>query len=430
MRGVVRRKASAAAALVFLACGALAGGALADGPSLGSVTTPAVTTPAVTAPAVTTPSVTTPAVTTPAVTTPAVTAPAVTTPSVTTPAVTTPVVTTPAVSPPTASVTATVSDPGKPAANATVVVGPQPAVSVSAPVASASVTAPAVTEAPTAVVDAAGSQQNGVSATIGSSGSLQTRAGVTAAPTSATSNGAVGAPAELAAPTSPLIVAGWHGQTTAASGSVATPRIEATTHLLAPSPRAVGWVKDLSPLALLSGTTSPAAALATAAVFEPRSSAPSSGATWSAVTRHRVALGGAVAALLALAGLGLAGAARSATFAAACADLARLPFPRFRVLPCSGVGTAAAGPAAGSGSNGGGSGGSNGSGSGPTTAHAAGIPGGPLPSIPPLPRLHVIGAALTKAPWSIVRWLVLSVLALVNLLVLGIRWHVGRLQAR
>ena len=419
MRGVVRRKASAAAALVFLACGALAGAALADGPSLGSVTTPAVTTPAVTAPTVTTP----------AVTTPAVTAPAVTTPSVTTPAVTTPVVTTPAVSPPTASVTATVSDPGKPAARATVVVGPQPAVSVSA-VASASVTAAAVTEAPTAAVDAAGSQQNGVSATIGSSGSLQTRAGVTAAPTSATSNGAVGAPAELAAPTSPLLVAGWHGQTTAASGSVATPRIEATTHLLAPSPRAVGWVKDLSPLALLSGTTSPAAALATAAVFEPRSPAPSSGATWSAVTRHRVALGGAVAALLALAGLGLAGAARSATFAAACADLARLPFPRFRVLPCSGVGTAAAGPAAGSGSNGGGSGGSNGSGSGPTTAHAAGIPGGPLPSIPPLPRLHVIGAALTKAPWSIVRWLVLSVLALVNLLVLGIRWHVGRLQAR
>jgi len=261
-----------------------------------------------------------------------------------------------------------------------------------------------------------------VSATTGSSGSLQTPAGASAAALSATSNGAVGAPVDLAASPAPSIVTRGGGQASAASGSVsaATLRIHATTELPATSARTAGWVKDLSPLALLTGATSPATLLATAAAVAPRSTAPSSGATWSAVTRHRVVLGGAIAALLALAGLGLAGAARSATFAAVCADLARFHFPRFRVVPCPG-----AGPGEASGSNGGGGGASNRVGQ--ATARAAGIPGGPLP---PLPRLRVIGSTLTKSPWSIVRWLVLCLLAVVNLFVLGIRWHVGRLQAR
>jgi hypothetical protein len=35
-----------------------------------------------------------------------------------------------------------------------------------------------------------------------------------------------------------------------------------------------------------------------------------------------------------------------------------------------------------------------------------------------------------KTPWSIVKAIVLALLAVVNALVLGIRWRVGRLQAR
>jgi len=144
-------------------------------------------------------------------------------------------------------------------------------------------------------------------------------------------------------------------------------------------------------------------------------------------------LAGGIAALLALAGLGLAGAARSSAFAAACADLSRFPFPRFRVLPCPNVGgpsgtssgnVVAAGPAH----------------SRPTTTNHAPSPGGApssgagagsLPLLPPLPRVGgVLGAAVTKAPWSIVKGIVVAVLAVINAFVLGIRWRVGRLHAR
>jgi hypothetical protein len=165
--------------------------------------------------------------------------------------------------------------------------------------------------------------------------------------------------------------------------------------------------------------------------IEPRSSLPSSGSTWSAVSRHPAALGGVIGALLALAGLGLAGAARSSTFAGACAELARFPFPRFRVLPCPGVGTpvaaSAEGARAASGSNAGSSGASNRLGS-PSKHDSGGS--GSLPPLPVVPRIGVVGAAVVKTPWSIVKAIVLALLAVVNALVLGIRWRVGRLQAR
>jgi hypothetical protein len=42
----------------------------------------------------------------------------------------------------------------------------------------------------------------------------------------------------------------------------------------------------------------------------------------------------------------------------------------------------------------------------------------------------VLGAAVTKTPWTIVKALVVAMLAVANALVLGIRWRVGRLQSR
>jgi hypothetical protein len=165
--------------------------------------------------------------------------------------------------------------------------------------------------------------------------------------------------------------------------------------------------------------------------LETRWSLPSSGSTWSAVTRHPVALGGVIGALLALAGLGLAGAARSSALTAACAELARFPFPRFRVLPCPGIGTAVASSANGaratSGSITGSSSASNRLGS--PSMHAP-RGSGSLPPLPLVPRIGVLGAAVAKTPWSILKMLVLALLAVVNALVLGIRWRVGRLHAR
>src|SRR5262249_37580600 len=145
---------------------------------------------------------------------------------------------------------------------------------------------------------------------------------------------------------------------------------------------------------------------------------------WSTVARNPGAAAGGLAALLLLAGLGVAGAARSSMFAAACAELSRFPFPRFRVLPCpdrgapgGGPGAFAAGPGAGA--------------RGARRAAGPHAPGGSgsVPPFPPLPRIGgVLGAAVTKTPWTILKALVLAMLAAVNALVLGIRWRVGRQQ--
>ena len=57
------------------------------------------------------------------------------------------------------------------------------------------------------------------------------------------------------------------------------------------------------------------------------------------LVRRSAPVAGVLAALAALVAVGLAGAARSTSGLAACFDLARLPFPRFRILPCPGDGT-------------------------------------------------------------------------------------------
>jgi hypothetical protein len=42
----------------------------------------------------------------------------------------------------------------------------------------------------------------------------------------------------------------------------------------------------------------------------------------------------------------------------------------------------------------------------------------------------VLGASVTKTPWSVVKGIVVAVLAVVNAVLVGIRFRVGRLQAR
>jgi hypothetical protein len=149
---------------------------------------------------------------------------------------------------------------------------------------------------------------------------------------------------------------------------------------------------------------------------------------WSTVTRNPGAAAGGLAALLMLAGLGVAGAARSSAFAAACAELSRFPFPRFRVLPCpdlsapsaassTAAASTAAGPAASA------------TGAPPPPARHAPGGSGSVPPYPPLPRIGgVLGASVTKTPWTFVKAIVVAMLAAVNAVVLGIRWRVGRLQ--
>ncbi|HST16979.1 MAG TPA: hypothetical protein VLK36_04875 [Gaiellaceae bacterium] len=161
--------------------------------------------------------------------------------------------------------------------------------------------------------------------------------------------------------------------------------------------------------------------------------APSGGPVWSTVTRNPGAAAGGIAALLALAGLGLAGAARSSAFAAACAELARFPFPRFRVLPCPDLGASVGASGAVAGPNAAAPPAAATTGT-PPSEHAPGGSGfgsGSVPPYPPLPRIGgVLGAAVTKTPWTIVKAIVVAMLATVNALVLGIRWRVGRLQSR
>jgi hypothetical protein len=153
----------------------------------------------------------------------------------------------------------------------------------------------------------------------------------------------------------------------------------------------------------------------------------SSGPVWAAVAKNPGAAAGGIAALLVLAGLGIAGAARSSAFAAACVELSRFPFPRFRVLPCPDLAAPAGASGVTAGTTASGAAAPN-AGEQPSPAP---IPGGSVPPLPPLPRIGgVLGAAVTKTPWTIVKGLVVAMLAAVNAVLLGIRWRVGRLQSR
>jgi hypothetical protein len=192
----------------------------------------------------------------------------------------------------------------------------------------------------------------------------------------------------------------------------------------------------VSPLVRQLGTGTTGAALAASSVPElrPADAAPTS--TWSGVSRHPAAVAGGLAALTALAVLGIAAAAaRSSAGVAACADLIRFPFPRFRVLPCPGVGSAARGLEAGAGAvhSTTGVAGSAEAPPGPE-AVAPSEPSavGPSPGREVVPRLGgVLGTAVsTSHPWEILKAVVLAMLAAANALLVAARWRLGRLQGR
>ena len=134
-----------------------------------------------------------------------------------------------------------------------------------------------------------------------------------------------------------------------------------------------------------------------------------------------------LAALTALAAVGLAGAARSTNGLAACLDLARLPFPRFRILPCPGDATpgaselgaiAGAAPPAG--------------GASPRAGMAAGHRlAGRLPGLH-LPRLSGVlgGAVESDQPWKFLNALLLTLLVGANLVLVAVRSRIARLQSR
>lgn len=183
-------------------------------------------------------------------------------------------------------------------------------------------------------------------------------------------------------------------------------------------------------VALPAVTQQTAAEAAAVPRLEAVPTSTGSGATWSSVAKSRGVIAGGIAALLALAGLGIAGAARSSAFAGVCTELARFPFPRFRVLPCPGFGARTE---------------TLGNGAAPASAGNRSTPtdrtppagrgntpgGGSLPPLPVLPRVGgVLGAAVTKAPGSFIKGIVVAVLAVANALLLGIRWRVGRIFAR
>lgn len=382
MARALRRKASSVAALALLACGGFAGAAFGDGLPIGSLTTSIIPTIGATT-----------AISTPTVSIPSVTVPPVTVPPVTTPAVTTPPVSAPTVAVPPVSVSATV--PVTPTSTPI-------AATVSTPVASVSVSASARPPAPVATVHLDASMPKPAdSATVASHGaSVSVSATPVAVSVSAAPTAVRGAPLEAIAP-----------------------RLRSPSVL----PLRPASASTLPRLVPLPSVTQPTSVVRAVPELQPVTTRPTpSGSVWSTVAKNPGAAAGGIAALLTLAGLGVAAAARSSAFAAACAELARFPFPRFRVLPCpdlpaatgaSGVaaGSSAAGPAAANGAT-------------PPSRH---VPGGSAPPFPPLPRIGgVLGASVTKAPWTIFKAIVVAVLAVVNALVFGIRWRVGRLQSR
>ena len=395
--------------LAFLALagsGALAGAALADGlppvlPTSVGPTTPAppavsVTTPVATA-TLSLPTVTTPAVTTPTATTPTVTAPTATVPSVTTPVVTTPAATTPALATP-----AVTTPPS--ASPAHVVHG----------------AVHAVTAAATPIVQAAA-----------------TRKAPVPLPTVTTS--AVTLPSRADARTVIAAVGGTTGSTLPFSASVAALVPQPQPDRLSASPLKApaliaNAIEGAPPVTAVSVLRSPLVAPLVAGVARSRDgSTPSrqlpanrtSGAAgWSGAARDPVTVAGGLALLVALLGLGAAGAARSSTgFVAACAELGRFPFPRFRVLPCDRfAGGRASGADAASVVAGG------------TAASADVAAAGRRVVVARMAQVLGAQAHSAVAPamraWELLKTIVLTILVAANGLLLAIRWQLGRWQSR
>jgi hypothetical protein len=143
--------------------------------------------------------------------------------------------------------------------------------------------------------------------------------------------------------------------------------------------------------------------------------------------RRSAPVAGVLAALMALAAVGLAGASRSTNGLAACLDLARLPFPRFRILPCPGDATPGAselGSIAGAAPPG--DGGLAASGHGHRGREARRLPGFHLPRLS-----GVLGGAVeSDQPWKFLNALLLTLLAGANLVLVAVRSRIARLQSR
>lgn len=434
--GGLRRKTSYLFGVFLLVAGGLAGATLADGaPAVGLPTTALPTigiTTSITVPSATV-TVPTPTITVP---TPTVSV------TVPTPTVTTPV-TTVSLPPVTTAVVATVPAPTVAATVSTPPVTVKtPAVTVAASVASQPTRAAGVTvaSAPARVGVAAtgavvrarvatgargvGTQTTrsktfGAAATLGTGGTAVATGSATATIPAATAVGGAGSigsgplaqalPAALSATSRAAPTPGAGPVPTETGRPPARPSESAATVLLSP------LASDL--------TAGPAPDGSVQQAQVRPNSRPSSG--WSSTDTRRTAVGG-LAALLALGAIGLAAAARSSAAVAVCAELSRFPFPRFRILPCPGVGHVArsgldAGPAAA-----------------PTSGHtgaATSSPGATAPRRPrgsrfPLPRIGgVLGTAFSKPhPWEILRAVALGLLAFANAVLLAIRWRIGRLH--
>lgn len=409
--------------LVMAGSGVLAGAALADGlppvlPTSAGLTTPvpptvSVTTPVATAtvpiptvstPAVTTPTATTPTATTPSVTTPIVTTRSAATPSLTTPAVTTPAVTTPAhlaPAPVVKRVVHAVTTASTPIVQAAAT--RKPGVKLAVPL-------PQVTTSPTVALPSSAPAPALIPVHVASAGST--------VPVDVGGGELLPRPQPDALGASPLrandLVAGAIERTPA--GTVLQSRLVART---------AGTVLQ-SPLVapLVAGAAgSPATSTPSP---QPRRSPTPGGAGWSSVRSNPVEVAGGLALLVALLGLGAAGAARSSPgFVATCAELGRFPFPRFRILPCDSL---AGGPitdarsfvADGS------------DGSGNAAAAAVQVKGRRVAS-----RIaHVLGAkafgpgAPAERAWELLKTIILTTLVAANGLLLTIRWQLGRWQSR
>jgi hypothetical protein len=150
---------------------------------------------------------------------------------------------------------------------------------------------------------------------------------------------------------------------------------------------------------------------ASAARIAPSSRSSSTGFQPAAVV-------GGFAALAALLALGLAGAARSSGGVAAVAGGMRFPFPRFRVVPCPGLGRATGALLRST-----------------AVAPTAKAPPARAPSLPPSlggvgrPFVPRLGGA-TSNPWQILKTVVLAMLAAANMLLLTARWRIGRVGRR
>ena len=144
--------------------------------------------------------------------------------------------------------------------------------------------------------------------------------------------------------------------------------------------------------------------------------------------RRSAPVAGVLAALTALAAVGLAGAARSTNGLAACLDLARLSFPRFRILPCPSDATPRGAAQLGA---------ITGAAPPTTTTGGAARSGrghrvfGRLPALR-LPRLSgVLGGAIeSDQPWKFLNALLLSLLLGANLFLAAVRSRIARLQSR